>query len=109
MGTTHLYHSPQTDSPMKLPTLDRSNLSPMSKVWHRTSRRVKALVSDLQTLRNLLNYLVAYDCVTFFEYLETLFYHAAAQHPTERPHWVMNCSEVNGACHSVPWHYIAWA
>ncbi|KAL1523711.1 hypothetical protein AB1Y20_018641 [Prymnesium parvum] len=71
-------------------TIVRLQLEP---VWHKVGRRTKALVHDLHTLRKLLNYLVLYDCVTFFEYLETLFKHASAQHPAERPHWVINCSD----------------
>ena len=65
----------------------------LEPIWHKVGRRTKALVGDLHTLRKLLSYLVAYDCVTFFEYLETLFDYASAQHPAERPHWVLNCSE----------------
>ena len=71
-------------------TIVRMQLEP---VWHRISRRTRALVHDLQTLRKLLNFLVSYDCVSYFEYLETVFDAASALHPSERPHWILNCSE----------------
>ena len=71
-------------------TIVRMQLEP---IWHRVSRRTKALVQDLQTLRRLLNYLVAYDCVSYFECLESIFDAASSLHPTERPHWILNSSE----------------
>ena len=71
-------------------TIVRMQLDP---VWHRIGKRTKALVADLQTLRKLLNFLVAFDCVTYFEYLETVFDAASALHPAERPHWILSCSE----------------
>jgi hypothetical protein len=36
---------------------------------------------------------VRHDCVSFFEYLETVFDAASLLHPSERPHWLLNCSE----------------
>jgi DNA excision repair protein ERCC-4 len=71
-------------------TIVRQQLEP---VWYRTSKRTRALVSDLQTLRKLLNFLVSLDCISFFEYLETVFDAASSLHPSERPHWILNCSE----------------
>ena len=71
-------------------TIVRMQLDP---VWHKTSRRTKALVADLQTLRKLLNFLVSYDCVTYLEYIETVLDAASALHPSERPHWLLNSSE----------------
>ena len=65
----------------------------LEPIWHRTSRRTRALVADLQTLRKLLNYLVAFDCVSYYEYIETIFEAASSLHPSERPHWLLNCSE----------------
>ena len=65
----------------------------LDPIWHRTSRRTRALVGDLQTLRHLLTHLVHSDCVTFFEHLECVFDTASAAHPTERPHWVLHSSE----------------
>ena len=43
----------------------------------------KALVHDLQTLRKLLSFLVSYDCVSYFEYLEAVF--DAVIHPDPYP------------------------
>ena len=65
----------------------------LDPVWHQISRRTKSLVADLRTLRQLLNFLVRHDCVSFFEYLETVFDAASLLHPSERPHWLLNCSE----------------
>ncbi|KAJ1950726.1 DNA repair protein RAD16, partial [Dispira parvispora] len=47
----------------------RRQLDPL---WHRLSARTKQLVSDIATLRRLVTYLVSYDCVSFYEFLETL-------------------------------------
>nr|WJN24993.1 single-stranded DNA endonuclease [Sporisorium sorghi] len=44
----------------------------LDPIWHRVSAKTKQLVGDLTTLRNLLNYLLTYDCVTFNSYLETI-------------------------------------
>ncbi|KAG0050984.1 hypothetical protein BGZ83_004235 [Gryganskiella cystojenkinii] len=44
----------------------------LDPVWHRVSAKVKQLVGDLKTLRNLLGYLVSYDSVNFNLYLETI-------------------------------------
>ncbi|KAJ1023856.1 hypothetical protein NDA13_004690 [Ustilago tritici] len=44
----------------------------LDPIWHRVSPKTKQLVGDLTTLRNLLNYLLTYDCVTFNSYLETI-------------------------------------
>ena len=71
-------------------TVVRLQLEP---VWHRIPRRAKALCSDLHHLRKLLNSLVRYDAVTFFEYLESVFDATSAQPPAERSHWVLQHSE----------------
>ncbi|KAJ3035702.1 hypothetical protein HDV00_003463 [Rhizophlyctis rosea] len=47
----------------------RQQLDP---IWHRIGQKSKQLVNDLKTLRKLLGYLVAYDCVTFNSFLETI-------------------------------------
>lgn len=47
----------------------RSQLDP---IWHTIGRKTKQLVSDLKTLRNLADYLLRYDAVTFLKYLDTL-------------------------------------
>ncbi|KAJ9479649.1 DNA repair protein RAD1 [Pseudozyma hubeiensis] len=44
----------------------------LDPIWHRVSAKTKQLVGDLTTLRNLLNYLLTYDSVTFNSYLETI-------------------------------------
>ncbi|CED82579.1 Structure-specific endonuclease ERCC1-XPF, catalytic component XPF/ERCC4 [Phaffia rhodozyma] len=47
----------------------RGQLDP---VWHRVGPRTKRLVSDLTTLRLLLNYLLTYDSISFNSHLETI-------------------------------------
>ncbi|KAA1127194.1 hypothetical protein PGTUg99_030419 [Puccinia graminis f. sp. tritici] len=47
----------------------RNQLNP---IWHRVSFKTKQLVSDLKTLRQLLSYLLAFDCITFYRFLETI-------------------------------------
>ncbi|PLW45058.1 hypothetical protein PCANC_09542 [Puccinia coronata f. sp. avenae] len=47
----------------------RNQLNP---IWHRVSYKTKQLVSDLKTLRQLLSYLLAFDCITFYRFLETI-------------------------------------
>ncbi|XP_060207457.1 DNA repair endonuclease UVH1 [Lycium barbarum] len=47
----------------------RSQLDP---IWHTLGKRTKQLVSDLKTLRKLLDYLVRYDAVTYLKYLDSL-------------------------------------
>ncbi|KAF9804280.1 hypothetical protein IEO21_09434 [Rhodonia placenta] len=44
----------------------------LDPVWHKVGPRTKQLVSDLATLRRLLNYLLTYDALSFHAYLETL-------------------------------------
>lgn len=44
----------------------------LDPIWHTLGKRTKQLVSDLKTLRKLLDYLVRYDAVTFLKYLDTL-------------------------------------
>ncbi|KAH9811883.1 DNA repair protein rad16 [Melampsora americana] len=47
----------------------RAQLDP---IWHRVSPQTRQLVSDLTTLRKLLGYLLSFDCVTFYQFLETI-------------------------------------
>jgi len=47
----------------------RNQLNP---IWHRVSFKTKQLVTDLKTLRQLLSYLLAFDCITFYRFLETI-------------------------------------
>ncbi|KAJ6851610.1 putative DNA repair endonuclease UVH1 [Iris pallida] len=44
----------------------------LDPIWHTIGRKTKQLVSDLRTLRKLLDYLVRYDAVTYLKYLDTL-------------------------------------
>ncbi|KAK0530782.1 DNA repair protein RAD16, partial [Tilletia horrida] len=44
----------------------------LDPVWHKVGPKTKQLVSDLTTLRSLMNYLLTYDSVTFQSYLETV-------------------------------------
>lgn len=45
----------------------------LDPVWHRVSFRVKQLISDLSSLRVLLQAVLTYDCVTFNKYIENIF------------------------------------
>jgi DNA excision repair protein ERCC-4 len=40
--------------------------------WHLLSQRTKSMLGEITTLRKLLDYLVNYDCVSFFSFLETI-------------------------------------
>ncbi|KAI9599649.1 hypothetical protein BDF19DRAFT_429396 [Syncephalis fuscata] len=53
----------------------RRQLDPL---WHQVSQKTKRLVYDMQILRQLLIYLISYDCVAFNAYLDTLL---ASQQP----------------------------
>ncbi|KAG2375823.1 hypothetical protein LR48_Vigan06g016400 [Vigna angularis] len=44
----------------------------LDPIWHTLGKKTKQLVSDLKTLRKLLDYLVRYDAVTYLKYLDTL-------------------------------------
>ncbi|XP_050227459.1 DNA repair endonuclease UVH1 isoform X2 [Mercurialis annua] len=44
----------------------------LDPIWHILGRKTKQLVSDLKTLRKLLDYLVRYDAVSYLKYLDTL-------------------------------------
>ncbi|PWW78470.1 DNA repair protein [Tuber magnatum] len=44
----------------------------LDPVWHRISRKTKQIVNDLTVLRRILHCLLTYDCVTFYQYLETI-------------------------------------
>ncbi|KAL7752655.1 DNA repair protein RAD16 [Sorochytrium milnesiophthora] len=47
----------------------RKQLEP---VWHRLGHKSKQLVNDLRLLRKLLKYVIEYDAVTFYSFLETI-------------------------------------
>ena len=44
----------------------------LASVWHTVPPRVRQLVDDMRTLRSLATYLLKFDAVTFFRYLENL-------------------------------------
>ncbi|KAK2970371.1 hypothetical protein RJ640_012951 [Escallonia rubra] len=44
----------------------------LDPIWHTLGKKTKQLVSDLKTLRKLLEYLVRYDAVTYLKYLDSL-------------------------------------
>ncbi|XP_077237362.1 restriction endonuclease, type II-like superfamily protein [Tasmannia lanceolata] len=44
----------------------------LDPIWHMIGKKTKQLVSDLKTLRKLVDYLVRYDPVTYLKYLDTL-------------------------------------
>ncbi|KAL0409282.1 UNVERIFIED_CONTAM: DNA repair endonuclease UVH1 [Sesamum radiatum] len=44
----------------------------LDPIWHTLGKRTKQLVSDLKTLRKLLDYLARYDAVTYLKYLDSL-------------------------------------
>ncbi|KAL6961719.1 DNA repair endonuclease uvh1 [Sarracenia purpurea var. burkii] len=44
----------------------------LDPIWHTLGKKTKQLVSDLKTLRKLLDYLVRYDAVTYMKYLDSL-------------------------------------
>ncbi|XP_009629397.1 DNA repair endonuclease UVH1 [Nicotiana tomentosiformis] len=44
----------------------------LDPIWHTLGKRTKQLVSDLRTLRKLLDYVVRYDAVTYLKYLDSL-------------------------------------
>ncbi|KAL7411126.1 hypothetical protein BDY24DRAFT_417461 [Mrakia frigida] len=56
---------------------DRIVRGQLDPIWHRVGPKTKRLVSDLTTLRNLLNYLLSYDSITFHTYLESILTAAA--------------------------------
>lgn len=44
----------------------------LDPIWHTLGKKTKQLVSDLKTLRKLLDYLVRYDAVSYLKYLDSL-------------------------------------
>ncbi|POV99012.1 hypothetical protein PSHT_13729 [Puccinia striiformis] len=67
----------------------RNQLNP---IWHRVSFKTKQLVSDLKTLRQLLSYLLAFDCIMFYRFLETIL---VANSP-KKPRRVHDRTKVHG-------------
>lgn len=52
----------------------------LESIWHQVGAKTKQLLSDLSILRKLLDYLIRYDCVSFYRYLETLKVRELGQH-----------------------------
>eukprot|EP00095_Tigriopus_kingsejongensis_P010571 snap_masked-scaffold1137_size60140-processed-gene-0.6 protein:Tk10571 transcript:snap_masked-scaffold1137_size60140-processed-gene-0.6-mRNA-1 annotation:"dna repair endonuclease xpf" len=44
----------------------------LDPIWHQLSWKTKQLVSDLKTLRMVLNFLTQYDCITFYAFVSAL-------------------------------------
>ncbi|KAL9649413.1 hypothetical protein ABK040_014323 [Willaertia magna] len=44
----------------------------LKPIWNKIGKVSKQLIEDLKTMRTLLFYLLNYDCVTFYDYLEAL-------------------------------------
>ena len=53
-------------------SFDRMLRNQLDTIWNELASRTKELVSDIRVLRTLLSYLTQYDCVTFYNFLETL-------------------------------------
>ena len=53
-------------------SFDRMLKIHLDAIWNELANRTKLLVSDIKVLRTLLRYLTQYDCVTFYNFLETL-------------------------------------
>lgn len=66
---------------------DRAVRRQLEPVWNKVSPRLKGLVGELKTLRQLLSYLLRYDAVTFYTYLETL--HTAARFSPAPASWML--------------------
>lgn len=67
----------------------------LQPVWHRLGFKTKRLVADLKELRKLLTFLISYDAVTFYQYLENLraaqtttYTAASAQAKLNLPDWM---------------------
>jgi DNA excision repair protein ERCC-4 len=44
----------------------------LDPVWHRVSFRTRQIARDLTTLREILNYLLSYDCISLLKHLDTV-------------------------------------
>ncbi|PIK43490.1 putative DNA repair endonuclease XPF isoform X3 [Apostichopus japonicus] len=53
-------------------SLDQVVRRQLDPIWHQLTATTKQLVADLKLLRMLLFYLTQYDCVTFYNFLNTL-------------------------------------
>ena len=56
--------------------------------WHKLGPQTKQLVNDLRTLRNLFQYLIHYDCISFYKLLMSIkTASAGARHPSM---WILS-------------------
>ncbi|KAL0488836.1 DNA excision repair protein ERCC [Acrasis kona] len=53
-------------------SFDRIITNQLKPIWNTITRKTKTLIEDLRTMRKLLFYLQRYDCVTFYNFLQTL-------------------------------------
>ncbi|RCH93915.1 hypothetical protein CU098_007957, partial [Rhizopus stolonifer] len=68
---------------------DRLVRRQLDPVWHRLTPAAKQLVDDLKVLRQLLGCLTAYDCVTFYSFLETIIAaHAPGARQSRHSQWL---------------------
>jgi DNA excision repair protein ERCC-4 len=51
----------------------------LDPVWHRTSPKSKQIVNDLRTLRDILHFVLTYDCISFLKYLDTVLANAQGE------------------------------
>ena len=56
----------------------------LDPVWHRTSPKSKQIVNDLRTLRDILHFVLTYDCVSFLKYLDTVLANAQGEDGKKR-------------------------
>ena len=62
---------------------DRAISRQLELDWHRLKPQTKQLVQDLRTLRSLFQYLIHYDCVSFFKLINSVkTMSAASRHPS---------------------------
>ena len=64
--------APANEKRVLAPSFVASIRSQLQPRWHQLPARVKQLVYDARQLRELMDYLLRYDCVSFYYYLETL-------------------------------------
>lgn len=58
--------------------------------WHKLSPQTKQLVNDLRTLRTLFQYLIHYDCISFYKLINSIkTASAGARHPSM---WILDAS-----------------
>ena len=62
---------------------DRAISRQLEHDWHRLKPQTKQLVQDLRTLRSLFQYLIHYDCVSFWKLINSIkTMSAASRHPS---------------------------